>query len=219
VVPDDRQARRDEGVTRVTAEIVSRRCGEQILLADVADDLELSPRTLQRALARAGTDFTRLLLDARSRRAGTFLARGGRVQDAAAACGYSSVSHFSAVLFPSWFCLTPTEFVRAYHLYRQGLLMGVRSSGEDPWSLAHLMSRRIMDRDRNDTLTESLEAMWPPARDRFNVTAHQAAKRRQPIPRDSHALAVARSLSEAERQAQGVEIGSTKPNPPSAHCR
>lgn len=95
--------------------IIDRRCGEHLLLQDVANALNVSRSYLQRAFEEQGTDFSRELHIARMHKAGRLLARQSRVGFVARECGYASPSHF-CVAFSTVYGLTPRELRRAVKL-------------------------------------------------------------------------------------------------------
>lgn len=163
-------------VARAALKIIERRCAGPLSVSDVAGELGVSRRTLQRILAAAGTDFSASLQQARARRAGRMLAEGVAVGEVAASCGYQSSSHFSAVVFPAWFCLSPTEFVRAIRLYQLGLQLKHRRASQAPVDLAGLMARRVLDRESSDWLEQRLERAWPAAQARFNQIARELSR-------------------------------------------
>jgi AraC-like DNA-binding protein len=87
----------------------------RVALADVAAILELSTRSLQRRLSRAGANFHDILEEARRSHAEAFLSRDPPVSLAEIAfmLGYTEQSTFQQA-FKRWTGLTPGEF-RAHH--------------------------------------------------------------------------------------------------------
>ncbi len=83
------------------------------LLPEIAGRLGMSPRTLQRRLAEAGSDFSELLDRARRKRALAMIhSRAMSVSEVAHAIGYSDVRGFRAA-FLRWTGHTPRSFRHA----------------------------------------------------------------------------------------------------------
>lgn len=76
--------------------IVDHLTDPELTVQAVADAVHLSPRQLARVFGEHGVSPSRYITDTRMRRAARLLAAGEHtVQEVAAMCGYSSVSHFS----------------------------------------------------------------------------------------------------------------------------
>lgn len=81
---------------------------------DIADQLNMSPRTLQRKLQEQETSFQQLLESERKRRAHDLLSHSNRVlTDISEELGFAESSAFSRA-FKRWFHLSPLEF-RQHH--------------------------------------------------------------------------------------------------------
>jgi AraC-like DNA-binding protein len=79
---------------------------------EIAADLRVSTRTLQRRLTQAHTTFERELDRAREARARTMVRDGTRLRAVAATLGYAHVRSFLRA-FRRWTGLTPSSFRRA----------------------------------------------------------------------------------------------------------
>jgi AraC-like DNA-binding protein len=76
----------------------------------LAAELHTSPRSLQRALAAAGSGFTMLLSEVRARHAGDLLASGAlSTAEIGYVCGYADQAHFTRE-FKRHTALTPARF-------------------------------------------------------------------------------------------------------------
>jgi AraC-like DNA-binding protein len=91
--------------------ITSKASSPGLSIVDVADELRVSPRKLQRALAHDGTDFTREIRVARMQVAAQTISRGASVGLARRFCGYRSDAHFTRT-FESYFGVTPRTYRR-----------------------------------------------------------------------------------------------------------
>lgn len=82
-------------------------------IVDVAEDMSVNVRTLQRRLAKAGVPFRTLLDDCRRQRALAALEDGNlSVGEIAQSLGYSDPSHFVRA-FHRWTGCAPTHYRRA----------------------------------------------------------------------------------------------------------
>lgn len=153
------------GTARAALTVIDRRCGEALSVQSVATEVGLSTRTLQRALARVGTDFSTSLHHARSKRAARLLAKGGAVRDVAQACGYRSCSHFSTVVFPSWYGVSPRAFQRAVAQFRSAREVDTPVD-RLPLDAPMLIAKLFTDLEVGGSLAQSVERMRPDARAR-----------------------------------------------------
>jgi AraC-like DNA-binding protein len=161
-VPGRERGRETERAWRALTAI-DRRCGESLVVSDVAIELNVSTRTLQRLLSRAGTDFSTRLQHCRAQRAAALLAQGRPVNEVARSCGFRSPSHFSAVVFPGWFGISPSEFRQLAQLLRRGRFSGVpvtRRAADDDDLVACL--REVLD--HGGSLADLLHRVLPSAR-------------------------------------------------------
>jgi AraC-like DNA-binding protein len=88
---------------------IERHLTEGARLCDVARDLGVSPRTLQRALAKHGTSFSESLASFRWIVVVNALINGDSVRRAGELAGYATTSHFCAA-FKAFFGTTPGRF-------------------------------------------------------------------------------------------------------------
>lgn len=88
----ERQAR--IGTAGLVHERLSRATGMIPSMGMIASDLQMSPRSLRRALVREGTSFRTIDAEVRLAKAKELLERGTSVQDVAQAIGYASSSSF-----------------------------------------------------------------------------------------------------------------------------
>ena len=96
----------DDLLSRVIT-IIERQIADSPRLADVAAELDMSPRTLRRRLVDRGWTFRRLVDDLRRRSAVDLMSHDERsLTDISAALGYSELSAFSRA-YRSWFGTTP----------------------------------------------------------------------------------------------------------------
>lgn len=84
----------DDEIAEKALALIRANCVRTITLADIADVVRISPRHLQRLLARRGTSFQAERLSGRMHIAANRLLWGNTVANAARGCGYSSASHF-----------------------------------------------------------------------------------------------------------------------------
>jgi AraC-like DNA-binding protein len=95
---------------RVKREIMRLLPGKSPKLQDVAEELHVCGRQLQRRLAKKDTSFEKLVTDIRKQLALTYLEEDDQpLCEIAFLLGYSSQSNFTRA-FRGWFGLTPTEF-------------------------------------------------------------------------------------------------------------
>jgi AraC-like DNA-binding protein len=99
-------------------QLISTYLGEQVpSLAEIAEILGASPRSLQRRLRTAGTSYSELILNARYEAASELLRYPGvRVVDVACSLGYDDPSHFTR-FFRRISGITPQRYRR---LWRDG---------------------------------------------------------------------------------------------------
>src|SRR5947209_14411577 len=82
-------------------------------LPDVAEELDVHPRTLRRRLAEEGTSYRALLNEARSAVAVDLLRNVGlTVEEVSTRLGYTEVSTFSHA-FRRWYGVAPSEYSRS----------------------------------------------------------------------------------------------------------
>jgi len=96
---------------RVMLEVVQHFPSGKTTLNDIALELKMAPRTLQRRLAHEGVSFQDLVDTARRRLADAYLKAGDKPPKMMAyLLGFSDVSHFSRAV-KSWFGKTPGELL------------------------------------------------------------------------------------------------------------
>ena len=100
------------GITALVRTKLFRDSGLFPTLPDVADELDVHPRTLRRRLAEEGTSFRALLNEARSAVAVDLLRNVGlTVEEVSKRLGYTEVSTFSHA-FKRWYGLAPSAYSR-----------------------------------------------------------------------------------------------------------
>jgi AraC-like DNA-binding protein len=100
------------GITALVRSKLFRDSGVFPTLPDVADELDIHPRTLRRRLAEEGTSFRALLNEARSTVAVDLLRNVGlTVEEVSTRLGYTEVSTFSHA-FKRWYGLAPSAYSR-----------------------------------------------------------------------------------------------------------
>jgi AraC-like DNA-binding protein len=100
------------GITALVRSKLFRDSGVFPTLPDVADELDIHPRTLRRRLAEEGTSFRSLLNEARSTVAVDLLRNVGlTTEEVATRLGYTEVSTFSHA-FKRWHGVAPGEYSR-----------------------------------------------------------------------------------------------------------
>lgn len=107
-----RNARTPEGAPGVVADVrkaISAGCGTE---SDVARQLSLSPATLRRRLAGAGSSFRTLADETQRNIAATLLMTDTSLEDIAAASRYSDVRSFRRACL-RWFGMSPAAYRRA----------------------------------------------------------------------------------------------------------
>jgi AraC-like DNA-binding protein len=96
---------------RVMLEVIQHLPSGKTSLNDIAYELKLAPRTLQRRLAEEGVSFQTLLDNARRRLAEAYLQAGDKSPKMMAyLLGFSDVSHFSRAV-KVWFGKTPGQML------------------------------------------------------------------------------------------------------------
>ncbi len=99
----------------ITALVRSKLFGDSGLfptLPDIADELDIHPRTLRRRLAEEGTSYRALLNEARSAVAADLLRNVGlTVEEVSTRLGYTEVSTFSHA-FKRWYGAAPSAYSR-----------------------------------------------------------------------------------------------------------
>ena len=104
------QLERDQVGLRVRAKLVENLPSGHYTAAEMASELHLSARTLQRRLRAEGTNFNALVEQTRRDLAKHFMRETRRsVGDVAYSLGFSEVSNFSRA-FKRWTGVTPTEY-------------------------------------------------------------------------------------------------------------
>ncbi|NHZ95522.1 helix-turn-helix domain-containing protein [Massilia sp. CCM 8734] len=111
------RGRDDDGVVpRVHAAIIGNLAHDRVRLATIAEELKLSPRTLQRKLSEAGASFQQVLDQARYALAMDYLRQGGlSLVDIAFLLGYQEQSAFSHA-FKEWSGVNPGAWRDSGHL-------------------------------------------------------------------------------------------------------
>ena len=105
------RSERRQGITALVRTKLFRDSGSFPTLPDIADELDVHPRTLRRRLAEEGTSFRELLNEARSTVAVDLLRNVGlTVEEVSKRLGYTEVSTFSHA-FKRWYGVAPS----AYH--------------------------------------------------------------------------------------------------------
>src|SRR5271166_604857 len=100
------------GITALVRSKLFRDSGVFPTLSDVADELDIHPRTLRRRLADEGTSFRALLNEARSTVAVDLLRNVGlTVEEVSTRLGYTEVSTFSHA-FKRWHGVAPSAYSR-----------------------------------------------------------------------------------------------------------
>jgi AraC-like DNA-binding protein len=103
---------RRRGITALVRSKLFRDSGVFPTLPDVADELDIHPRTLRRRLAEEGTSFRSLLNEARSTVAVDLLRNVGlTVEEVSTRLGYTEVSTFSHA-FKRWHGVAPSAYSR-----------------------------------------------------------------------------------------------------------
>jgi AraC-like DNA-binding protein len=103
---------RRRGITALVRSKLFRDSGLFPTLPDVADELDIHPRTLRRRLAEEGTSFRSLLNEARSTVAIDLLRNVGlTVEEVSTRLGYTEVSTFSHA-FKRWHGVAPSAYSR-----------------------------------------------------------------------------------------------------------
>ena len=103
---------RRRGITALVRTKLFRDSGLFPTLPDVADELDIHPRTLRRRLAAEGTSFQALLTEARSTLAVDLLRNVGlTVEEVSTRLGYTEVSTFSHA-FKRWYGVAPSAYSR-----------------------------------------------------------------------------------------------------------
>jgi len=103
---------RRRGITALVRSKLFRDSGLFPTLPDVADELDIHPRTLRRRLAEEGTSFRALLNEARSTVAVDLLRNVGlTVEEVSTRLGYTEVSTFSHA-FKRWRGVAPSAYSR-----------------------------------------------------------------------------------------------------------
>ncbi|MDQ1919006.1 AraC family transcriptional regulator [Massilia pseudoviolaceinigra] len=111
------RSRRDDGVAaQVHAAIIRNLAHDRVRLATIAEELKLSPRTLQRKLSEAGASFQQVLDQARYALATDYLRQGSlSLVDIAFLLGYQEQSAFSHA-FKEWSGVNPGAWRDGGHL-------------------------------------------------------------------------------------------------------
>jgi AraC-like DNA-binding protein len=100
------------GITALVRTKLFRDSGLFPTLPDIADELDIHPRTLRRRLAEEGTSFRALLNEARSAVAVDLLRNVGlTVEEVSKRLGYTEVSTFSHA-FKRWYGVAPSAYSR-----------------------------------------------------------------------------------------------------------
>lgn len=103
---------RRRGITALVRSKLFRDSGLFPTLSDVADELDIHPRTLRRRLGEEGTSFRALLNEARSTVAVDLLRNVGlTVEEVSTRLGYTEVSTFSHA-FKRWYGVAPSAYSR-----------------------------------------------------------------------------------------------------------
>jgi len=103
---------RRRGITALVRTKLFRESGLFPTLPDVAEELDIHPRTLRRRLAEEGTSFRALLNEARSTLAVDLLRNVGlTVEEVSTRLGYTEVSTFSHA-FKRWYGVAPSAYSR-----------------------------------------------------------------------------------------------------------
>ncbi len=106
------RSERRRGITALVRTKLFRDSGLFPTLPDVADELDIHPRTLRRRLAEEGTSFRSLLNEARSTVAVDLLRNVGlTVEEVSTRLGYTEVSTFSHA-FKRWYGAAPSAYSR-----------------------------------------------------------------------------------------------------------
>ena len=106
------KSERRQGITALVRTKLFRDSGLFPTLPDIADDLDIHPRTLRRRLAEEGTSFRALLNEARSTVAVDLLRNVGlTVEEVSTRLGYTEVSTFSHA-FKRWYGVAPSAYSR-----------------------------------------------------------------------------------------------------------
>lgn len=173
---DDKQTGLDLSQVGADAiEIIRERPG-LLCLDDLAADLNISRRHLQRAFERRETSFQAERTSARMEQAAKLMARGYPVWLAARQCGYRSASHFGFV-FSQTFGVSPRELGRAAQLYRR-LEWRIRQDESNPARVGSSEYQRRGRRRREDSKElRGLVAKMRPAAHRFVPSSPPASSR------------------------------------------
>lgn len=100
------------GITALVRTKLFRDSGSFPTLLEVAEDLDIHPRTLRRRLGAEGTSYRALLNEARSTVAVDLLRNVGlTVEQVSKRLGYTEVSTFSHA-FKRWYGVAPSEYLR-----------------------------------------------------------------------------------------------------------
>lgn len=106
------RSERRQGITALVRTKLFRDSGLFPTLPDIADELDIHPRTLRRRLAEEGTSFRALLSEARSTVAVDLLRNVGlTVEEVSKRLGYTEVSTFSHA-FKRWYGVAPSAYSR-----------------------------------------------------------------------------------------------------------
>lgn len=104
------RSERRQGITALVRTKLFRDSGVFPTLPDIADELDIHPRTLRRRLAGEGTSFRALLNEARSTVAVDLLRNVGlSVEQVSKRLGYTEVSTFSHA-FRRWYGVAPSAY-------------------------------------------------------------------------------------------------------------
>jgi len=104
------RSERRQGITALVRTKLFRDSGSFPTLPDIADELDVHPRTLRRRLTEEGTSFRALLNEARSTVAVDLLRNVGlTVEEVSKRLGYTEVSTFSHA-FKRWYGVAPSAY-------------------------------------------------------------------------------------------------------------
>lgn len=101
-----------EGVRSVIAELLHI---ESPTLNKVSGALGISPRTLQRRIARCGQSFTKLVDEIRFIKARQLIVKGEKLADVALQLGYSDPGSFTRA-FERWIGISPQRYKKQFCL-------------------------------------------------------------------------------------------------------